>query len=53
MKSDIMRKTNEVVSDEYDPHDDVTKAFEEAYRVIRERVAAGGPPWVPKEKAAE
>jgi hypothetical protein len=47
------RKRQAEARDAYDPHDDVTKAFEEAYRVIRERVAAGGPPWVPKEKAAE
>jgi len=26
----------------------VTRSLEEAYRVIRERVAAGGPGWEPK-----
>lgn len=34
--------------DEYDAADDVTKSFEEAYRVIRERKAAGGQGWEPK-----
>ena len=33
---------------EYDAHDDFAKSLEEGYRVIRERVAAGGPKWVPK-----
>ena len=33
---------------EYDAHDDFAKSLEEGYRVIRERVAAGGPEWVPK-----
>jgi len=27
---------------------DVEGSFNEAYRVIRERVAAGGPKWAPK-----
>lgn len=35
-------------ADDYDPTDDVTKSFEEAYRVIRERIANGGPGWTPK-----
>jgi N6-adenosine-specific RNA methylase IME4 len=34
--------------DSYDSDDDVTRSLEEAYRVIRERVAAGGPGWEPK-----
>jgi hypothetical protein len=33
---------------EYDAHDDFAKSLDEGYRVIRERVAAGGPKWVPK-----
>jgi N6-adenosine-specific RNA methylase IME4 len=33
---------------EYDAHDDFAKSLEEGYRVIRERVAAGGSRWVPK-----
>jgi N6-adenosine-specific RNA methylase IME4 len=37
---------NEV--DGYDRNADVEGSFNEAYRVIRERVAAGGPKWVPK-----
>ena len=30
------------------PNDDFAKSLEEGYRAIRERVAAGGPKWVPK-----
>jgi N6-adenosine-specific RNA methylase IME4 len=37
---------NEV--DPYDRNADVEGSFNEAYRAIRERVAAGGPKWVPK-----
>jgi N6-adenosine-specific RNA methylase IME4 len=37
---------NEV--DSYDRNSDIEGSFSEAYRVIRERVAAGGPKWVPK-----
>jgi N6-adenosine-specific RNA methylase IME4 len=37
---------NEV--DNYDAVDDVTKSFEVAYEVIRERKATGGPSWSPK-----
>jgi N6-adenosine-specific RNA methylase IME4 len=37
---------NEV--DGYDRNADVEGSFNEAYRIIRERVAAGGPKWVPK-----
>jgi N6-adenosine-specific RNA methylase IME4 len=37
---------NEV--DGYDRNADVEGSFNEAYRVIRERVAAGGRPWIPK-----
>ena len=33
---------------EYDAKDDFAKSLEEGYRAIRERVAAGGPKWVPK-----
>jgi hypothetical protein len=32
----------------YDSAADVEGSFNEAYRAIRERIAAGGPPWVPK-----
>ena len=32
----------------YDAHDDFAKSLDEGYRVIRERVAAGGPKWIPK-----
>jgi hypothetical protein len=34
--------------DGYDAADDVAKSFEEAYRAIRARVAAGGRGWQPK-----
>ena len=37
---------NEV--DGYDRNADVEGSFNEAYQVVRERVAAGGPKWVPK-----
>lgn len=33
---------------EYDSADDVAKCFEAAYAAIRERVARGGPSWIPK-----
>jgi len=33
---------------DYDAHDDFAKSLEEAYRVIRERKAAGGKGWEPK-----
>jgi N6-adenosine-specific RNA methylase IME4 len=32
----------------YDGNDDFAKSLEEGYRAIRERVAAGGPGWIPK-----
>jgi hypothetical protein len=32
---------------EYWPEDDFTRSIDEAYRVIRERVANGGPGWTP------
>lgn len=32
----------------YDGNRDLALGIEEAYRVIRARVAAGGPPWRPK-----
>jgi hypothetical protein len=32
---------------QYDPVDDFAKSIDEAYRVIRERVAAGGKGWTP------
>lgn len=33
---------------EYDSQDDFAKSLDVAYAAIRERVAAGGPPWVPE-----
>jgi hypothetical protein len=33
---------------DYDAQDDMSKSLAEGYRVIRERVAAGGPGWEPK-----
>ena len=39
--------TTKVMTD-YDAHDDFAKSLEEAYRVIRERKAAGGKGWEPK-----
>lgn len=35
--------------DDYDAQDDFAKSLLVAYATIRERVAAGGPPWVPKD----
>lgn len=32
----------------FDPRKDFEKSMEEGFRVIRERVAAGGPGWEPK-----
>jgi N6-adenosine-specific RNA methylase IME4 len=32
----------------YDVHDDVTKSFDAAYEAIRQRMAKGGPGWLPK-----
>jgi Holliday junction resolvase RusA-like endonuclease len=34
--------------DEYDADADIEGSFSEAYRAVRERVAAGGPGWTPK-----
>jgi hypothetical protein len=36
----------------YDPTDDFAKSIDEAYRVIRVRMAAGGPGWTPPEVSA-
>ncbi len=33
---------------EYDAQDDMRKSIELGFKVIRERVAAGGEPWIPK-----
>jgi len=33
--------------DDYDAADDLSRSVEECYRAIRERIARGGPPWVP------
>lgn len=38
----------QIPADGYDPTDDVAKSFDEAYRVIRERMRNGGPGWTPK-----
>jgi len=35
-------------SDDYNAADDFAKSIEEAYRVIRERITAGGKGWEPK-----
>lgn len=35
------------MADEYDAERDMTASIEECYRVVRERVAAGGEPWRP------
>jgi hypothetical protein len=32
----------------YDPNDDFAKSIDVAYEAVRERVANGGPPWIPK-----
>jgi len=32
----------------YNAEDDFSRSIDEAYRVIRERMAAGGPGWTPK-----
>jgi hypothetical protein len=34
--------------DGYDPSDDLRKSIEEAYRLVRERIAVGGPGWTPR-----
>lgn len=34
-------------ANDFSAMDDVWKSVNEAFRVIRERVAAGGPPWQP------
>jgi len=39
--------------DDYDAADDLSRSIEECYRAIRERIARGGPPWVPPEIPAE
>lgn len=33
--------------DDYDAADDLSRSIAECYRAIRERMARGGPPWVP------
>lgn len=39
--------------DDYDAAADFAGSIEECYRAIRERMARGGPPWVPPEIPAE
>ena len=36
-----------MTDDDYDAAADMAASIEECYRAIRERVANGGPPWVP------
>jgi len=38
---------NRRARDRYNGEDDFSKSIDEAYRVIRERVAAGGKGWMP------
>jgi len=33
--------------DDYDAADDLSRSIEFCYRAIRERIARGGPPWMP------
>lgn len=40
-------------TDDYDAADDLSRSIEFCYRAIRERMARGGPPWVPPEIVAE
>ena len=40
-------KRNRRARDRYNGEDDFSKSIDEAYRVIRERVAAGGKGWMP------
>jgi hypothetical protein len=35
--------------DDYDAADDLSRSIAECYRAIRERIARGGPPWVPPD----
>jgi hypothetical protein len=37
-----------VGADEYDAERDLAESINEAYRAIRERIANGGPRWVPR-----
>jgi len=37
------------VDDDYDAAADFAGSIAECYRAIRERIARGGPPWVPPE----
>jgi len=43
----IGRAIMSVERDDYDASDDFARSIEEAYRVIRERKANGGPGWTP------
>lgn len=36
------------IADDYNATDDFARSIDEAYRVIRERMANGGPGWNPK-----
>jgi hypothetical protein len=42
-----------MTDDNYDTAKDMSASIEECYRAIRERIARGGPPWVPPEIPAE
>jgi hypothetical protein len=35
-------------ADDYDAERDFAESINEAYRVIRARIANGGPPWIPR-----
>jgi len=38
-----------MTDDDYDAAKDFAGSIEECYRAIRERIARGGPPWVPPD----
>jgi hypothetical protein len=46
-----MNRAREIPGHGYDGQDDLAKSLNEGYRVIRERIAAGGAPWIPQEAA--
>lgn len=39
-----------MISKDYDPTADFAGSLNECYRAVRERIADGGPPWVPRER---
>lgn len=40
---------SKVADDDYDAAADIAASIEFCYRAIRERMARGGPPWVPPD----